>query len=637
MIVRRIGRLAIGALLLTSLGCGGADDDWEPIGQVSEAVKAPLASAYCNIVVEGKGSKPTETDYLPRVITCENGGANLQALKAQAIAARSVAYYAMATKGSICDSQGCQVYTCGAQPQAKHYQAVKETAGMYLSYASMLTYGFYVAGASNVAPPSCKDGPSTTTKWITYNEGKTGTNVQQTPLGYIGPPGFGQNRGCMGQWGARCLENSKGYTWKQILQFYYGADIGVLTAPGPCVSTVCTSGQTQKEACGNCGARSRTCTSSGQWGSWSTCSGQGVCAAGTKQSGSCGNCGTRTRTCSSSCAWGSWSACSGEGVCAPGSKQSGSCGNCGSRSRTCATSCAWGAWSTCSGQGVCAAGTKQSQSCGDCGTRERTCSSSCSWNAFGACGGPDPEGGNAACDTGLLGACAAGRLRCEEGTLACRQIVQPAAETCSGTDDDCNGLVDDGTPAELGATVPEWAAELVSVSYAKSMEPGASGNVSVEFRNVGSRPWKIGEPWLVSLDLRAGKPSPFHAPGSAWNDVVATPIQETQAGQIGSFQFAVRAPDKAGEVSGTFQLATPDGELLPCPTPAAELKVMVGTGGSSADAGSGGVRATSALEPLEGGCSCRIGARPTVPSQSALLLLALHLIVAVRRRARGAC
>src|SRR3990172_11099228 len=137
-----------------------------------------------------------EDDYLPRVITCENGGANLQALKAQAIAARSVAYYAIATKGSICDSQGCQVYGCGATPSAKAYQAVKETAGMYLSYAGMLTYGFYVNGNPNTAPPSCKGDPSySTEKWITYNEGKTGAGVKMTPLGYI-PSGqsiYGQN------------------------------------------------------------------------------------------------------------------------------------------------------------------------------------------------------------------------------------------------------------------------------------------------------------------------------------------------------------------------------------------------------------------------------------------------------------
>ncbi len=224
----------------TAVACGAEDDGaGETLGQSQQAVAAPLAQAHCSITVEGKGVKSMEDDYLPRVITCENGGANLQALKAQAIAARSVAYYAIATKGSICDSQGCQVYTCNANPSAKAIQAVQETAGMYLSYGDMLTYGFYVAGDSAVTPPACKDVGGSTTKYITYNEGKTGTNVTQTTLGWVGPPGFGQNRGCMGQWGARCLENNNGYDYVKILQFYYGADIKILKAPGPCTNT-CT-------------------------------------------------------------------------------------------------------------------------------------------------------------------------------------------------------------------------------------------------------------------------------------------------------------------------------------------------------------------------------------------------------------
>ncbi len=207
----------------------------EPVGEVGQAVGAPLAEAFCTITVDGIGQLDTEDDYLPHVITCENGGANLEALKAQAIAARSVAYYNMANMGSICDGQGCQVYSCGAEPQAVHYQAVAETSGLYLSYDATLTYGFYVAGDTDTAPPSCVGTAGATEHWITYNEGKSGPDVEQTELGFVGPPGFGQNRGCMGQWGARCLENDNGYDYDMILRFYYGADIEIPQAPGPCV------------------------------------------------------------------------------------------------------------------------------------------------------------------------------------------------------------------------------------------------------------------------------------------------------------------------------------------------------------------------------------------------------------------
>ncbi|MBI5534802.1 MAG: thrombospondin type 3 repeat-containing protein [Deltaproteobacteria bacterium] len=228
--------LTIGASLAGAACTVPATDD-EPTGSVSQDVSAPLAHAYCSIPVKGKGTKSMEDDYLPHVITCENGGADLEALKTQAIAARSVAYYAMATSGSICDSQGCQVYSCGATPSARAKKAVDETRGMYLSYGGMLTYGFYVSGDPGTDPPSCVGSPGySMEKWVTYNHGKTGHDVEQTPLGGMGPPGYGQNRGCMSQWGARCLEAHKGYDYKHILQFYYGDDIKIIQATGSCVS-----------------------------------------------------------------------------------------------------------------------------------------------------------------------------------------------------------------------------------------------------------------------------------------------------------------------------------------------------------------------------------------------------------------
>lgn len=218
---------------ITAIGCTFEAGD-EPLGWKQEELSAPK-KAFCKVPVEGRGTKDMETDYLPHVITCENGGANLQALKAQAIAARSVAYYSMMTKGSICDSQGCQVYSCGKQPSELAKRAVRETRGMILSHGGTLTYGFYVAGDSGAKAPSCKDYGGYTSHYVTYNAGKTGKSVTQTSLGYIGPPGFGQNRGCMSQWGARCLENQKKYSHTDILRFYYGSDITVLQTQGDCV------------------------------------------------------------------------------------------------------------------------------------------------------------------------------------------------------------------------------------------------------------------------------------------------------------------------------------------------------------------------------------------------------------------
>ncbi len=222
----------------------GASADAE-LGPLSPTrVAAPIPAAHCDIHVVDDGVDEwidTETDYVPHVVQCENGGANFEALKAQAIAARSVAYYAMETSGKICDSQGCQVYSCGNTPSQKQLDAVAATAGQYLSFNDTLTYAFYVAGDSSLDPPAClgDDADAGTEKFVTYNEDKTGTNVEQTTLGYIHEPGdsgYGQNRGCMSQWGARCLENEVGYDYLDILRFYYGADIEVQQAEGPCVN-----------------------------------------------------------------------------------------------------------------------------------------------------------------------------------------------------------------------------------------------------------------------------------------------------------------------------------------------------------------------------------------------------------------
>lgn len=226
-------------------------------------VPAPLPAAHCEVQVEGQGLLDLEGDYLPHVIQCENGGANLEALKAQAIAARSVAYYNMETAGSICDSQGCQVYGCGGTPEPIHYQAVDETSGVYLMYNDTLTYGFYVAGDGDTSPPSCVGVSGSTEGWVTYNEGKSGFDVEQTALGFIhdpGDPGYGQNRGCMSQWGARCLENDNGYDYVGILRFYYGDDIVLEQAQGECVLPLPGEGTTTDEPPPTTGAEGGTAT-----------------------------------------------------------------------------------------------------------------------------------------------------------------------------------------------------------------------------------------------------------------------------------------------------------------------------------------------------------------------------------------
>src|SRR6188768_333168 len=55
-------------------------------------------------------------------------------------------------------------------------------------------------------------------------------------------------------------------------------------------------------------------------------------------------------------------------------------------------------------------------------------------------------GGNLPCDTGLQGACSAGRTDCaaEGEKPACRPVIQAGPEVCDNVDNDCDGVIDNG-------------------------------------------------------------------------------------------------------------------------------------------------------------------------------------------------
>jgi hypothetical protein len=221
-----------GLVLLSGLvACGETDDG------IARLVR-PL-QALCTVNVSGSGLKQVETDYLPHVVTCENGAADTEALKAQAVAARTFMYYKIKTEGgTIGDGQSDQVYTCSSQPQQKHYDAVNATAGQVLIYQGVVICSFYVAGAkpstANCVAASGDSDPTSTEKYVTYNEGKTGSSVEQSSLGWVDPSNK-YNRGCKSQNGAHCL-SLKGKPYHEILPFYYGADIQLVTATGSCVT-----------------------------------------------------------------------------------------------------------------------------------------------------------------------------------------------------------------------------------------------------------------------------------------------------------------------------------------------------------------------------------------------------------------
>ena len=56
------------------------------------------------------------------------------------------------------------------------------------------------------------------------------------------------------------------------------------------------------------------------------------------------------------------------------------------------------------------------------------------------------SGGGATCNTGMMGVCAAGVQQCSAGgALMCVPVVTASPEVCNGVDDDCDGMVDEGS------------------------------------------------------------------------------------------------------------------------------------------------------------------------------------------------
>ncbi len=199
-------------------------------------------SAVCTASVAGK-KIAIESDYLRNVVMCENGGAPLEALKAQAITARTFLYFKIETSGSIGDGQGDQVYSCGKKPTDRVKQAVSETSGLVLRHGGVTLASFFVAGGKGT-PPACVGGSASTETYVTYNLGLSGGDVHPTSLGSKSNP---PNRGCMSQNGATCLAGAgKGYD--AILRFYYGEDVVIERATGDCIAGTPGTPDPQAEA-----------------------------------------------------------------------------------------------------------------------------------------------------------------------------------------------------------------------------------------------------------------------------------------------------------------------------------------------------------------------------------------------------
>ena len=161
-----------------------------------------FAKVHINNDPANTQQKAVETDYVPNVVQAENGANTVheEALKAQAVAARTFLYYKLNNQGWIGDGQNDQVYTgSGTAPNSRHLAAARDTEREVLRWGTGLNdvtiASFYVSGTrpstSGAAPfgvAEAGDTPSATQeKWVTYNRGRAGNNITQTELGWTEP------------------------------------------------------------------------------------------------------------------------------------------------------------------------------------------------------------------------------------------------------------------------------------------------------------------------------------------------------------------------------------------------------------------------------------------------------------------
>lgn len=244
---------AFATILIAALaGCSAQDNSPPP--ELADAPgfrqKVFYLEAPCEVNVEGVGMVDIEEDYIPGVVACENGGAPLEALKAQAVQARSFLYYKLFVAGAttIQNSQADQVYSCSYRPNGPddiHRQATDETRAQYLTWEDSIVASFYVAGSIPPNPDpedpfgSCLanggSDPTNTQRFVTYNRGKTGCDIDMTTLGFVPADcrGNPHNRGCASQNGETCLAGL-GIGYQDMLRFHYGDDIVIEVGEGRC-------------------------------------------------------------------------------------------------------------------------------------------------------------------------------------------------------------------------------------------------------------------------------------------------------------------------------------------------------------------------------------------------------------------
>ena len=173
-----------------------------------------------------------EDEYLPRILQEQKNSAgfniNPEALKALAVADRSLLYYSLKAKGSIGSGGDAPVYDPSLVAQQSVDQAASDTVRELIQLKGQPVLGYAVDGARpaggtpfGVANLSLDPDPTGTERYVTYNNGRSGSKILTTKLGSKSNP---LNRGALSIQGADFLADH-GWNYLDILHFYYGDDV----------------------------------------------------------------------------------------------------------------------------------------------------------------------------------------------------------------------------------------------------------------------------------------------------------------------------------------------------------------------------------------------------------------------------
>ena len=186
----------------------------------SEMYGSNIATAYTEckgIMIKGSSKVLPLEDYIAGVVSGESYPKGIEALKAQAIAARTFALWRTDNcKKSIVNSQAAQVYNANIRDDAR--EATNATAGLVLTYNGEIFMTQYDSFKGRCSGGTCS---------ATYvRQPKNETHVVSFPSsGYISMVAGGHGHG-MSQVASYYMAD-QGKTYEEILKFFYSDGVQI--------------------------------------------------------------------------------------------------------------------------------------------------------------------------------------------------------------------------------------------------------------------------------------------------------------------------------------------------------------------------------------------------------------------------